>query len=112
MSVYFVGGPYVVAHASAIAATGGDHTGSPLREITALLELHQEHDLIEFCGMVSRIARGIPAFFQSHTSVVVNLEHIKSIDEANRKIELTNGRIVPIAVRKTKGLLDLMATMS
>jgi len=82
---------------------------SPKRGI---LELHQEHDLIEFCGMISRIARGIPELFQSHTSVVVNLEHIKSIDEANRKIELTNGRIVPIAVRKTKGLLDLMATMS
>ena len=73
-----------------------------------VLELHKEHEVIEFRGQISRIASGIPEFFRVHTSVVLNIDHIKGINALKQEIELTNGRIVPIAKRKIQALLQLM----
>ena len=74
-----------------------------------ILELHQEHGLLEFRGRISRVVVNSPAFFRSHMSVVVNVNHIKNIDVEKREIELTNGRFVPIAKQKIPVLLRLMA---
>ena len=74
-----------------------------------ILELHQEHGLLEFRGKISRVVVNVPAFFRSHMSVVVNVNHIKNIDAEKREIELTNGRFVPIAKQKIPVLLRLMA---
>jgi len=74
-----------------------------------LLELHRAHGLLEFRGMISRIAGDAPEFFRSHMSMVVNISHIKEIDVEKREIALTNGRVVPIAKQKIKGLLHLTA---
>ena len=74
-----------------------------------ILELHQEHGLLEFRGQISRAVGNVREFFRSHMSVVVNINHIKHIDVEKREIELTNGRLVPIAKQKIPVLSRLMA---
>jgi len=74
-----------------------------------ILELHRAHGLLEFRGRISRIALDIPEFFYSHTSVVVNVNHIKEVVKDSRELILTNGRVVPIAARKIPLLSRLMA---
>jgi len=73
-----------------------------------LLELHREQGLLKFRGMITRIAIGIPEFFHSHISFVVNINHIQNVDVVNQSLILTNGRAVPIAKQKIKRLLHLM----
>ena len=75
-----------------------------------ILELHQEYGLLVFRGKISRVEVNIPEFFRSHISVVVNVNHIKTIDVEKREITLTNDRLVPIAKQKIPVLLSLMAT--
>jgi len=75
-----------------------------------LLELHRAQGLLEFRGMITRIAIGIPEFFHSHLSFVVNIKHIQNIDAANQTLTMTNGRDIPIAKQKIKRLLHLMET--
>jgi len=77
-----------------------------------MLELHLKHGLLEFRGMISRIATNIPEFFRSHISVVVNINHIKNIDAAKREIELTNGRFVPIAPIAQRKVMVLLRCLS
>jgi len=74
-----------------------------------ILELHREDGLLEFRGQISRAVGNVRAFFRCHMSVVVNINHIKHIDVEKREIELTNGRIVPVAKQKIPVLSRLMA---
>ena len=73
-----------------------------------LLELHREQGSLKFRGMITRIATGIPEFFHSHISFVVNIKHIEDIDVVNQNLILTNGRVVPVAKQKIKRLSHLM----
>jgi len=75
-----------------------------------VLELHQKHGLLEFRGQISRIAANVPEFFCSHISTVININHIKHVDEGSRTIELTNGHRAPIAKQKIPMLSRLMET--
>ena len=76
------------------------------------LELHRKHDRLEFRGMISRIAIGVPELFHCHMSFVVNIKHVKHIDETKRELELIDGRLVPIAKRKIRTLNHLMEAAS
>jgi len=78
-----------------------------------ILELHQANELLEVHGQISRIALNVPEFFRSHTSVIVNINHIiKDIDEKRREIVLTNGLIAPIAKQKIVALRQLIAAQA
>lgn len=76
-----------------------------------LLELHRKEDQLNFRGYISRVALGIPFFFHSHTSFVVNINHIEHIDEINRTLTLSGGKLVPIAKTKIKRVRYLMGTL-
>jgi len=72
-----------------------------------VLELHHKAGKIKIRGKIGRVALDVQTFLRSHVSYVVNMTHIKSIDEANHKLELSNGQVVPIAQRKIKVLRHL-----
>ena len=78
-----------------------------------LVEVHlKSEEVMEIRGQVSRIAPGIPEFFQCHTSVVVNVNHVREVIEESRKLILTNGHAVPIAARKIPILSRLITAHS
>jgi len=74
---------------------------TPLRMV---LELHHKGGNLKIRGKISRVALDVRTFFRAHTSYVVNITHIKNINEATNTLELTNGQTIPIAKRKIKVL--------
>jgi len=72
------------------------------------LILHMENRLVEFRGFISDVAKIDPAFYRCHQSFVVNTTKIKGVDKKNNEINMINGEIVPITIRKMSELLKLM----
>jgi len=70
--------------------------------------LHMVNSQIEYRAPISEIADSNPNFYRCHKSFVINIKHIKLIDKAKNYLEMSNGEIVPITVRKISELLKLM----
>ena len=62
--------------------------------------LHKPDSMIEFYGTIADISNLGPPFCKCHQSFVVNVNYVTHVDDRNRKAEMTDGTIVPIARRK------------
>ncbi|MCL2427342.1 MAG: LytTR family transcriptional regulator, partial [Oscillospiraceae bacterium] len=60
---------------------------------------------LEYYGTLYAISDlGLP-FFNCHRSIVVNVNHIKSVDSVRREAKMTDGTIIPVAKRKMAEVL-------
>lgn len=73
------------------------------------VEVYTEQDIFHALGKASRIALIAPEFFSTYPSHTVNINRIRHIDETKKEIELSNGRIVPIAKAKIARLINLLS---
>jgi len=72
------------------------------------LVLHTETGLIGFRSSISEVENIGPEFYCCHRSFVINLKKVKRIDRAKREIEMTDGKIIPVAARKMTEFLKRM----
>ena len=79
--------------------------------ITHQMILHMENSKIKFRGSISAIEKSCPDFYRCHQSIVVNPKNIKRIDTAKKEIEMVNGQVVFVAVRRLKGLVQRINTV-
>jgi len=70
--------------------------------------LHMKNGQIEFRGQIGEVAKIGPEFYRCNQSFIVNLNNIKRVDTPNRTIEMVNGELVPITVRKISDILKLL----
>ena len=70
--------------------------------------LHMTNGKIEFRGSIKDILNLGPPFCRCHQSFVVNTDKIKHVDKAARNVEMIDGEIIPIAVRKMANFLKSM----
>ena len=67
--------------------------------------LHKLNGTLEYYGTLYAISDlGLP-FFNCHRSIVVNVNHIKSVDSVRREAKMTDGTIIPVAKRKMAEVL-------
>lgn len=71
-----------------------------------MIELHSEQDIFQVRGQITRIAKIGVEFFSTHPSHTVNVNHVRHVDKRRKKIELSNGKMIPIASTKIKALLS------
>ena len=96
--------------------TGDEVLNIPLEDILLFESHHTPHKLIlhtatsriECYGSLNKVAEISSDFYRCHQSFVVNVKHIRRIDKANRKIEVSNGATALFAAKKMKQLLELM----
>ena len=69
--------------------------------------LYTETEKYEFRGFLKEIAMLDTDFYHCHQSIVVNVHKIKSIDTNAREATMINSDLIPLSVRKIKGLLEL-----
>lgn len=62
--------------------------------------LHKIGSMIEFYGTIADVSNLGPPFCKCHQSFVVNVNYVTHIDDRNRKAEMIDGTIIPIARRK------------
>lgn len=62
--------------------------------------LHTINGKVEFRGAISEVTQLGPPFYQCHQSFVVNIKKIERVDRGNREVEMIDGEIIPISVRK------------
>lgn len=68
---------------------------------TRHLILHARQRQFEFPGLIGALEKQLPGdFFRPHRSVVINLKNIDKVDYGELRIEMNDGSIVPLAVRK------------
>jgi len=72
------------------------------------LILHTEDGEIDFRGIISDVAKLVPEFYRCHQSFIVNPSKIIRVDKATKEVEMANGKIIPVAVRKMAELLRLV----
>ena len=68
------------------------------------LTLHLKNGQIDFRDSMKEIADSNDTFVRIHTSYIVNLVNIKSIDRINRELEMNNGEKCLISTRGLKEL--------
>jgi len=73
---------------------------------SGVIEVHTEQDVLRVRGQITKVARVGSEFFSTFTSYTVNTNHIRRIHTTKREVELSNGRVVPIASSRIKVLLD------
>ncbi len=68
---------------------------------TRRLILHAKQRQFEFPGLIGELEQQLPGdFFRCHRSVIINLKNIDKVDYGGLHIEMNDGSIVPLAVRK------------
>ena len=80
----------------------------PIDEVCFIETGEQEHRLllhtlngkVDFRGYIKEIAASNPALIRVHRAYLVNLNNAKKYDEKNRKLEMENGEICYVSVRK------------
>ena len=70
--------------------------------------LHKINGELEFYGTVADVSNLGPPFFKCHQSYVVNKNHVRYINIIERKAELTDGTIIPVARQKMTEFLKVM----
>ena len=73
------------------------------------LILRAKSDRFEFYDSLNEVSEISPEFFRCHKSYVVNLRNIKRIDTRKMEVEMVNGSIVFVAVKKATELEKRMA---
>jgi two-component system response regulator AgrA len=68
------------------------------------LSLHLENSHVGFVSSMKEVEGYSPLFVRIHNSFIVNIENIKTIDRANRELEMINGEKCLISVRGLKEL--------
>ena len=71
--------------------------------------LHTEDSELDFRGIISELSNDVPEFFRCHRSFIVNPKKVVRIDKSAREAHMTNGAIVPVAVRKMTELIQIVA---
>ena len=72
------------------------------------LTMHLYNSHIHFYGNIKTLDKISPDFIRTHKSFVVNLHNIKHINRKEKTIEMINGEIALIAIKKIRMLLDAM----
>jgi len=75
-----------------------------------MLELHTKNEAFRAQGRIQKVAEIGPEFIQIHPQYTVNINHIKNFDRAKGRIQLSDGRIIPVANYKVAALLGHLAT--
>jgi len=73
------------------------------------LILHTKNKWVEFYGSLSDIAEYNPSFQFCHRNFVLNVRNVRSVDRVNRTVEMANGEVIPLSVRKAKELTKLIS---
>jgi len=71
------------------------------------IEVHTKTEVFQARGQITRIAKIGLEFFSIHQSYTVNINHVIRIDQAAKKVELSNGKMVPITGTKIGALINL-----
>jgi len=74
--------------------------------ISHKLILHTTNNRFDFYSSLNEVSETHPNFFRCHQSYVVNTKNIKRVSSTKKEVEMTNGKIALVAVRKIKKLLE------
>ena len=74
--------------------------------------LHTRNRRLDFYGSLDNVTEVAPEFFRCHKSYVVNVRNIKCIDTRKKEIEMVNGSVAFVAVKKATELAQRMAKYS
>ena len=77
-------------------------------KISHKLILHTKTSRIEFYGTLSDVINAHPNLYRSHKSFVINVKNIRAIYKSEQQVEMVNGEVALVTVKKIKGLLDAM----
>jgi len=68
--------------------------------------LHLKDSQIEFRALISEVAEISENFFRCNQSYVINTQNVVRVDKNEKMIEMKNGDMVPITVRKINNLVS------
>lgn len=68
------------------------------------LTLHFKNGQLDFRGSMKERVDSNPAFVRIHTSYIINIANIKSMNRVNRELEMDNGEKCLISTRGLKEL--------
>lgn len=96
---------------------GSEIRNIPLQEIMFFashdtphkLRVHTEDRFLEFYGSFKNIDGISPDFFRCHKSFLVNVKNVKTINKANRMLEMANGEVAYVTVKKMAELQRRLA---
>jgi len=66
--------------------------------------LHMKNHQIEFRSLINEVENIGNDFHRCHQSCVVNIKNILRVDKVNRTVEMINGEVIPVSVRKVGAL--------
>jgi len=73
------------------------------------LILHTKSRWIEFYGSLNDIAEFSTEFHFCHRNFVTNVRNVRRINRVDRTVEMSNGEVIPLSIRRTKELAKLLS---
>jgi len=80
-------------------------------EVRNRMVLYTKNDILRFYGYPSKVEKLDPMFFRCNKGFVVNVQNVRTLNTATQEIEMINGEMIPVTVRKMSELKALMGQL-